>query len=71
MDGAGLQRSTGTGERSGCDGRTTAGRSGLVPAWPDKRGAALYIKETNPEVAMLNEPVSGRPLTRSRDRGAA
>lgn len=41
------------------------------PGRPDKRGAALYIKETNPEVAMLNEPVSGRPLTRSLDPGAA
>lgn len=51
--------------------RRTAGRSVPVPGRPDNRGAALYIKETNPEVAMLNEPVSGCPLTRSLDRGAA
>ena len=57
--------------RAGGGGRKTAGGSLHVPQPPDNRGAALYIRETNPEVAMLNEPVSGRPLTRSLDRGAA
>ena len=49
------------------DGRGAA----HLPSGPDNRGTALYIRETNPEVAMLNEPVSGRPPTRSLDRGAA